>query len=208
MYLFSRRSIATLGREFDALAAAVSVAQHVTTVTGRPVNVFSAVFGAPQGSVMWSTRAASFSDLAAITETLMADTTYLDMLDAMDGLFMAPAEDQFSRFMTTPLEAATSKYYGVTRAAMATGRHADAVAFGVRTAEYMGSSLGFPSAFTTAMYGGFGDVSWIVGFDSASDVDAFEAWQLSDSGYQEILAEAGALFVENSGHNTLIERVG
>jgi len=41
-----------------------------------------------------------------VTEKLMADQSYLDMLESMQGLFMTPAEDQFSRVITDPVAAA------------------------------------------------------------------------------------------------------
>lgn len=207
MYIFSRSTIAALGRQFDAIPAAVGVAQLVTKLTGKEVNVFVARFGAPMGSVMWSARTESLAELQEVTDKLMADQGYLDVLESMNGLFMAPAEDRLGRVLTGPIEAATSKYYGVTRAAMANGRQADALAFGVRTAEYIGKALGTQAAFTKSAYGGFNDVTWIVGFDSEADVDAFDDWQMTDSGYHEILAEAGDLFVESSGHTTLIEKI-
>ncbi|HUV19248.1 MAG TPA: hypothetical protein VMW33_12275 [Ilumatobacteraceae bacterium] len=207
MYIFSRSTIAALGRQFDAIPAAVGVAQLVTKVTGHEVNVFAARFGAPQGSVMWSTRVESMTELQGITDKLMADSGYLEMLESMNGLFMAPAEDRLSRVLTAPIDGATSKYYGVTRAAMANGKQADAVAFGIKTAEYIGKSLGTMTAFTKAAYGGFNDVSWLIAFDTEADVDAFEDWQMTDSGYHDIVAEAGDLFVENTGHITLIERI-
>jgi hypothetical protein len=207
MYIFSRSTIAALGRQFDAIPAAVEVAQMVTKVTGHEVNVFTARFGAPQGSVMWSARTESMTELQGVTDKLMADSGYLEMLESMNGLFMAPAEDRLSRVLTAPIEGATSKYYGITAAAMANGKQADAIAFGVKTAEYIGKSLGTMSSFTKSAYGGFNDVSWIVAFDSEADVDAFDDWQMTDSGYHDIVAEAGDLFVENTGHTTLIERI-
>lgn len=82
----------------------------------------------------------------------------------MNGLFMAPAEDRLGRVLTEPIEAATSKFYGITRAAMVNGKQAD-------------------------------------------DIDAFDDWQMSDSGYYEIVAEAADLFVENSAHTSPIEKM-
>ncbi len=207
MYIFSRSTIAALGRQFDAFPAAVGIAELVTRVTGHELNVFAGRFGAPQGSVMWSARVESMTELQGITDKLMADSGYLEMVESMNGLFMAPAEDRLGRVLTGPIEGATSKYYGVTRAAMINGRQAEAVAFGVKTAEYIGKAVGTPSAFTKSVYGGFNDVTWIIGFDSEADVDAFDDWQVTDSGYHEIMAEAGSLFVENSGHTSLIEKI-
>jgi len=207
MYIFSRSTIAALGRQFDALPAAVGVAEMVTKLTGKEVNVFTGRFGAPQGSVMWSARTESLAEMQEVTDKLMADQGYLDMLQSMNGLFMAPAEDRLARVLTGPIEAATSKYYGITRAAMLNGKQAEAVEFGIKTAEYIGKSLGTQSAFTKASYGGFNDVTWLIAFDSEADVDAFDDWQMSDSGYHDIVANAGDLFVENSGHTSLIEKI-
>ena len=206
MYLFSRSTIATLGREFDAIPAAIEVGAMVTKITGREVNVFTAHFGAPGGSVMWSARADSLADLEEVTAKLMADPGYLEKLESMNGLFMTPAEDRFARFITPPMEA-TSKYYGVTSAAMANGKFADAMAFGIEAAEYIGKSLKAPSAFVKAAYGGFGDVTWITGFDTMAEVDAFDDWQMTDAGYHDILERSGGLFVENSGHTSLLEKL-
>ena len=207
MYIFSRSTIASLGRQFDAIPAAVGIAEIVTKVTGHELNVFVARFGAPQGSVMWSTRTESLVELQGITDKLMADSGYLEMIESMDGLFMAPAEDRLGRVLTAPIDGAPSKYYGVTRAAMANGKQAEALAFGVKTAEYIGKAIGTQSAFTKSAYGGFNDVTWITGFDTEADVDAFDDWQMTDSGYHDIVAEAGDLFVENSGHTSLIEKI-
>jgi len=207
MYIFSRSTIASLGRQFDAIPAAVGIAEMVTKVTGHELNVFVARFGAPQGSVMWSTRIESLVELQGITDKLMADSGYLEMIGSLDGLFMAPAEDRLGRVLTAPIDGAPSKYYGVTRAAMANGKQAAALAFGVKTAEYIGKAIGTQSAFTKAAYGGFNDVTWITGFDTEADVDAFDDWQMTDSGYHDIVAEAGDLFVENSGHTSLIEKI-
>jgi hypothetical protein len=207
MYIFSRSTIAALGRQFDAVPAAVGVAELVTKLTGHEVNVFAARFGAPQGSVMWTARTESLVELQAMTDKLMADPGYLEMLESMNGLFMAPAEDRLGRVLAGPIDAATSRYYGVTQAAMINGRQADALAFGVKTAEYIGSALDTPSMFVKSSYGGFNDVTWIIGFDSEAEVDAFDDWQMGDSGYHDIVKEAGELFVENSGHTSLIEKI-
>ena len=206
MYLFSRTTISALGRQFDAVPAALEVAELAASITGRDVNVFAARFGAPMGTIMWSARSESLAELQESTEKMMADPGYLAKLESMNGLFMAPAEDRFSRIIVGPGEA-TSKYYGITRAAMANGKFADAMAFGVEAAEYIGTSMKCPAAFVKAAYGGFGDVTWITGFDSMDQVDAFDDWQMSDAGYHAILERSADLFVENSGHTSLIEKL-
>lgn len=45
MYIFRRSTIAALGRQFDAMPAAVGVADMVAKLTGKELNVFTARFG-------------------------------------------------------------------------------------------------------------------------------------------------------------------
>ena len=85
MYIFSRSTIAALGRQFDAIPAAVGVAELVTKLTGKDVNVFTGRFGAPQGSVMWTARTESMVELQEMTDKLMADAGYLEMLERAAG---------------------------------------------------------------------------------------------------------------------------
>lgn len=210
MYLFSRSTVAALGREFDAITPAVEIAELVTGVTGKPVSVFTARFGAPAGAVMWTTLTDSFAELHADFEKLGADPGYMAKVESMNGLFMTPAEDYLGRLMNAPADAAQapqSRFYGITRASMLNGKYAEALEFGVRAADYIGTSLGTVSVFSKSQYNGFGDVSWIVGFDATSGVDEFADWQMGDAGYHEIIAEAGSLFVEGSGETLLIERL-
>jgi len=210
MYLFSRSTVAALGRTFDAIPAALEVAELVTGVTGKPVGVFTSRFGAPGGSIMWTTLGDSFDELNGDFEKLLADSGYLAKVDSMNGLFMTPAEDYFGRLMNVPADAPAappSKFYGITQASMVNGKYAEALEFGIRSADYMGAALGAVSVFAQSQYGGFGDVSWIVGFDSAAGIDEFADWQMGDTGYHEIIAEAGPLFAEGSGRTMLIERL-
>ncbi|MBG7606301.1 MAG: hypothetical protein IZT58_17015 [Actinobacteria bacterium] len=207
MYLFSRSTIAALGKQFEALPAAVSIAARVSGILGQDVNVFTGRFGAPIGTVTWSMRVDSFDQVQANQDKLMADAGYLEAVEGMNGLFMAPAEDAMARFITAPLEAATSRFYGVTRASMADGQFGNAMEFGVKIADYMTKTTGNQSAFVKAGYGGFADVAWLIGFDSTADVDAFDDFQLSDAGYHKMVDDAAGLFAPNSGHTTLVEKI-
>jgi len=207
MYLFSRSTIAALGKQLEALPAAVSMAERVSGIIGQDVNVFAGRFGAPLGTVTWSMRVDSFAQVQANNEKLMADAGYIEAVEGMNGLFMAPAEDAMVRFVTTPLAAATSRIYGVTRAAMAEGQFGPAMEFGVKISEYVTKATGSQGAFLKAGYGGFADVAWILGFDSASDVDAYNDFQMSDAGYLELVNGAADLFAPNSGHTSLVEKI-
>ncbi|MGB0114429.1 MAG: hypothetical protein WBP59_14505 [Ilumatobacteraceae bacterium] len=209
MYLFTRSTVAAVDRQPEAITAALEVGAIAADATGWSVNVFATVSGAPTGTITWATTIASFAELEAGNEQLLADDAYVAKVDSMRGLFAVPAEDGLMRFLSSPINAATStsRYYGVTRASMSPGHFAEAAAFGVRCADYIAASNLLPCTFVKSGYGGFGDVGWIVGFEGADGVDAFDEWQMSDSTYLEMLNEAAPLFVDNTGHTSLIRRL-
>lgn len=208
MYLFSRTTLATLGKQFEAVPKAVEIAATASSIMGLDVNTFVARFGAPQGTVMWSVMAESHAQMQEATDKLMADSGYIDAVEGMTGLFMTPAEDRFSRFVSdVPADAAGKRYYGVTRAQMADGKYAEAIAFGLEIRQYVSDSSGLPAAFLKAAYGGFSDVTWILGADSMDEIDAYQDWQMSDQGYLDRLNQAAGLFLPGTGENSLIEKV-
>ncbi|RLE26178.1 MAG: hypothetical protein DRJ50_01465 [Actinobacteria bacterium] len=207
MYVFSRSTIAALGKQFDALPAAVSMAERVSGIIGIDVSVFTTRFGGPLGTVTWTMLVDSMEQVQANTDKLMADAGYVEALDGMNGLFMAPAEDTLGRFVTPPIDAVTSRFYGITRASMADGQFGPAVEFGVKMADYLAKAQNTQASFVKAGYGGFADVAWIIAFDSAADVDAFDNFQMSDPGYHALVDGAAGLFAPNSGHTSLVEKL-
>ena len=56
-------------------------------------------------------------------------------------------------------------------------------------------------------YGGFADVSWVLGMETGADMDRFADWQATDTGYQDRVASAADLFVEGSGETSLVEKI-
>jgi len=93
MYLFTRNRAADLDQAPDAMAFAVDIAQHVKKVTGVEVLTWSAVYGAPIGSISWSCRAESLAAIAKMTDQLNADADYLDKVQQSRSLFTGPLED-------------------------------------------------------------------------------------------------------------------
>lgn len=206
MYLFSRTSLAALGKQGEAIPAAIAIADKVGSISGHEIKVMSAHFGAPLGTIMWTTTLESHAQRQEMLDALTADQSYLEAVAAMAPLFMTSAEDRISRFLSPPVEP-TSKYYAATRAAMADGHFAEAVEFGLEISDYMTAQTGMPGAFLKPSFGGFGDVTWVRGFASMSDVDQFADWEMGDAGYQSRVKAAAGLFVPNSGTNSMIEQL-
>jgi len=207
MYLFSRSTIAALGKQPDAFAGAVAIAERVSGIIDLEVNVFTTRFGGPLGTLTWSMVVESMDHVQANNDKLMADAGYLEALEGMTDLIMAPAEDALARIITPPAEREISRFYGVTNASMADGQFGPAMEFGVKMADYLTNTQNTQTVFLKAGYGGFADVAWLLAFDSTEEIDAFDEFQMSDAGYHSMLEETAGLFASGSGHTVLLEKL-
>lgn len=207
MYIFSRTRQVRPEKMIDAIAPAVEIAEKVTQITGVPIHVWTSRFGAPLGTMMWSCRMDSQSELHEATEKLAVDATYLEMAMAMTEHYQGPAQDALVRVVSGRPSPEPSKFTVLTRATMANGHFAEAVAWGVGMQEFVCDALDAPGAFVTSAYDGFSDVGWILGLDSMADLDAAADWEATDADYQERVAGAGDLFIAGSGHRSLIEKL-
>ncbi|MAT05105.1 MAG: hypothetical protein CL424_08690 [Acidimicrobiaceae bacterium] len=81
MYLFTR-TVTLVGTLPKAVAYAVDIRGYVTEKLGRDVGLWSANFGAPHGTMVFSARVDGLADLADMNATLMSDQKYHDRLEA------------------------------------------------------------------------------------------------------------------------------
>jgi hypothetical protein len=207
MYLFTRTRTAQPDKIAEARQHAVELAEMVKSLTGDDVNVFAVRFGAPMGTIMWSLRVESQAHLQANNEKMLVDSGYLDAARKLTANFEGHAVDAMSRFISVTPADGPSRFYAVTRASMAAGHYPAAIEFGVKVQQYVAEKLGAPTAFMAATYGGFADVTWTIGADTMAGIDAIDEMQMSDTKYQALVNEAGDLFVESSGMNSLVERL-
>ena len=67
MYIFRRTSTVHQAHIQPAMEFAVAIAAKVTQITGRDISVYSTLFGAPVGTLHWTTRVDSMADLGDLT---------------------------------------------------------------------------------------------------------------------------------------------
>ncbi len=207
MYLFSRSSVAAVGKLAEALEPSVEIAEHVSSLVGSEVTVFMTRFGAPIGTISWSMRIEDFAHADANTEKLAADSAYLDKEHALAPMFMTPATDSFGRYLVDPGDGPRAPFYAVTTATMRAGQYPAGFDFGTRAAHYIGDNFAAKVAFLAATSDGFGDVAWTTALESADEVDRMNDWMITDAGYHDLLAQAAELFVDGSGHRRLVQKV-
>lgn len=207
MYLFSRARQAKADKFFEAVPGAVEIAAKVTQITDLEIYVWQTRFGAPVGTITWSCRLESQAQLMEATEKMMADATYVDMALALGEHYEGSAADQLVRVIAGTPSPQPPKFIQMTTATMANGKYAEAMAWGVEMQEFVANELGTTSMFGKPTYGGFADVGWLLGAESAAQLDEFSAWEMSNTEYHERIQAAGGLFVEGSGQQGLIEKI-
>jgi hypothetical protein len=209
MKLFSRR-VQMAGPPADTMSYATDMCAYVTGKIGREVALWSAQFGAPLGSMMYTMRVEGLADLRAATEGLLSDPEYHAKIAAGADYAAAPAEDQLGTPILGELgdqSPPVGAYAGVTTAQIANGKFADAIGWSVEVAQHVASTTGVPAMVLTGNYGPFGTVTWIAVTPDAAGVDAFTDALAGDEGYIKMLAATGDLFVPGSGQQALITRV-
>jgi hypothetical protein len=206
MYIFSRTGSLDRNHLADGMASSVQIAAKVAQVTGREVRVFNVRYGQPYGTVMFSVRAESFAENAEMWEKLATDQGYLDMASSISSKFSTLPTDRALSILVASPDVAGRHLYATTTATAANGKMAEAVAFGAR-AQGVVAAAGFPSWFGASAFGAFGEMMWATGLDTAADVDRFQTFMSTDPGMQQIVAEAGDLFIPGSGQNGLLERI-
>ena len=208
MYIFSRATMLDRHQQMAAAGAAVEVAGMVSSITGLSVNVYLTRYGQPMNSLRWSCRLESQAEMQAATEKLLADGSYVEWVGKHSHMFeVAPTDMLANVISSSGMEAGPSAFYTVLTATAANGRLADAVAFGVKAQQFVAEAPKLSTAFTTNVYGAFGTVTWLTGANSMEGIDSIDEMQMSNSGYHELVKEAGDMFVTGSGMTALIQKI-
>jgi hypothetical protein len=208
MQLFSRTVMMT-GPFAEVNAWTSDIRQYVSEKSSREVALWSVMFGAPLGTMVYSARVDGVADLHAIEATLLSDPDYHAKLETGRVFSGGPPVDQIS----TPIygELGDPPPVGsmavVTTATIANGAYGEAIAWGVEMAQYVEGVTGLRSTFLVDDYGPFGQVRWIGVAPDAASADAAGQKLNADPGYLDKLVPAGKLFVQGSGHRGLATRV-
>jgi hypothetical protein len=208
MQLFTR-TVALAGPINETMAFSADMRQFVSDQTGREIGLWSVMFGAPLGTMVYTAHVDGIADLQGIGATLLAHPDYHAKLASAQQLSSGPPIDQLS----TPIHGElgdpppVGSVAVVTTAAIANGAYADAIGWGVEMAQYVEGVTGFPVAFLIDDYGPFGQVRWISVAPDAASTDAAAQKLNADPGYLEKLRAAGQLFAEGSGQRGLASRV-
>jgi hypothetical protein len=208
MQLFSR--VVSLNGPFAEVSAwAAEMREYVSDKAGREIGLWSVMFGAPLGTMVYSARVEGLADLQAIGATLVSDPEYHAKLASGREFSGGPPVDQISTSLYGELgdPPPVGSVAVVTTATIANGMYAEAIAWSVEIAQYVEGVTGFRSTFLVDDFGPFGQVRWIGVAPDAASADTAGQKLNADPGYLDKLSAAGKLFAQGSGQRGLASRV-
>jgi hypothetical protein len=209
MHLFSR-NIQFNGPASEVSAHAAMLGDYVTKKSGLDVALWSAVFGAPVGTCVYSARVDGLAGVQAMSMSLAGDAEWEAMVGRGAGWVNGPVVDSFASPIHGSLDGPpppVGAVAQVTSAVVGNGAYAEAMAWGVALAQHVEKVTGSPVMFLTEMAGTFGGVRWIGVSKDAAAADAAGAAMAGDAKYLEMLADAGRLFIPGTGHQATLIRM-
>lgn len=210
MYLFTRQTV--LGGDLAAGSEwAVRIGAHVSDVTGTPISTWATWFGAPLGTVTWSTWVESLDGLSVLA-AVEADARYMEMVREGQAYTAAPHVMSLRSPLTAmaaeraeiPLGAVAT----ITTAVAAAGQLGAAAAWGSEISAHVTSLTGQPVTLFADAFGTFGQMTWIGVANDAKEADAANDKVNSDPGYLSRLDATGGMFVEGQSARMMSVRIG
>ena len=208
MDLFSR-TITLTGPVPEVMAYATGMRQLVSDKTGADIALWSALFGAPFGTVTYATRVDGLSGLAAMSSSFVDDAEYHAKAAQGRDLLVGPPEDQLLQLIHGELGEASPPVGSVATVTVATaaGSFGAAAAWGVEVAQLVESVTGSPVIFGSGIGGTIGQFAWIgVNADFAA-ADEAGAAMAQNADYMAKLEEANGIFVPGGANRTVSVRV-
>src|SRR3954454_5381271 len=167
-YLFSRRGRLAPGNVLDAMTWAAKVTEKVNAISEVPVTLWTTEFSPQVGTLSWTTVVEDLSQMRTLDTKLMADSGYLSLVEEGAGYTTdAGLDDGIVDLVHADPDAVTGEYASVVQATIAPGSFVRGIEVGVEIAERAKAVTGQATAFGTSQTGVYGEVGWIVLYDSA-----------------------------------------
>lgn len=209
--LIFNRSVTLKGNPRDTLAWAGQMTAFVNDNTELSVSLWQTSFGAPIGTVSWSTMAESRAVLDAAFSELAGSSDYFDLIDAAQDFVGEPGTDTLREVVHSAgpeySRAPIGSIVSLITAKVANGQYDKAALWSVEMTDLVSGITGAPSLLCRDLHGAFGQITWISQFPSMGAVDAADEAVNKEPAYLERLGRAGELFVEGSGQQGLARRI-
>lgn len=209
-YLFTRRARLAPGNYMDAVAWSTKITEKVNEISEVPVSLWSTVFSPKLGSLSWTTVVDDLSQLETLDAKLLADGGYVALVEegarftSDDGI-----DDAVVQLVhADPDAGASAQYANVVQAVITPGSFVRAVEVGVQIAQEAKKITGRPTSFGASLTGTYGEVGWIVLYDSVDQLQASAEALNSNVEFARLLdKEASKAYLAGASSQTAWRRV-
>lgn len=182
----------------------------LSEASGIPFTAWLAFAGRPYGTYVLSAQHANHAAMIGSMMQTAASAAWGELASVADGVLDAPAPSYLAEVIAVTGEAVEPKQFTVVTAATMSGTDlARSMAWSVEVAEHVSKITGQSGVVATAVAGSMFRVVWISGVDAPEELDSVHGAVTADSGYIEMLAEAGSsgLFVPGSTDRVMLARM-
>ena len=194
MMLFQRQMRVTGGAAAAAWAAEVTAGVNKHSVS--PISLWMGRFGAPVGTIAWSTPVEALGQLDDLNAAMAADSD-LAALVARGADHVAEADpDRLMAIVHGEITdvAALGSYVGAVRAQAAPGKWAAAGAWAAHIAGVYSEVTGLNVVVTSTVAGPMGEITWLVRHENASSIETAIGATMASEKYLSEVDGAGELF--------------
>jgi hypothetical protein len=210
MYLFTRSARLGSGNPVEQAAWAVSITEKVNQIGDLEVQLWSRMFSPGLGTYAWTASVEELTALENVDAKLMADSTYLDLIEQANKWATAePVDDSLLQLVHADPDAANGQpQYAMSIAAViAAGNTVQAMEAGVSIALSAKNITGRPTSFAAAQTGQFGGVAWISLYDSLEQLQKAGDDIAADAAFASQVDRMAPLFEPNSTMQLVYRRI-
>jgi hypothetical protein len=194
MYIFARRRRVNPAQGRAAVAMAAEAATRASEMTGLAISLWTPIFSADIGTMVWTTGAEHLADLEAADATLTASDEWSDWVEQNDSLFTGPLDDSVLQIVHGTRSDPPAAYVQVGQGVCANGAFSEAMAFGVEIADVASRLSGLPTMFGAGLTGPYGAVAWITEASDLAAVEAGNAALATQDEWSKLVDRAGHAF--------------
>jgi hypothetical protein len=208
-YLFSRRGRLAPGNLLDSMAWASKITEKVNAISEFPVSLWTTVFSPQLGTLSWTAVVQDLSQLRSLDAKLLADSGYLSLVEegaryTSDG----GLDDGLVNLIHADPDAVTGEYATVVAATIAPGNLVRGIEVGVEIAQRAKAITGRATSFGSSQTGVYGEVGWIVLYDSVEQLQAAgEALSSSVEFAQYLDEHASSVYLPGASTQTVFRKV-
>jgi hypothetical protein len=209
MHLFSRTVVLDAVTP-ETIGIAADLRAYASEAIGGEIGLWAAGFGAPYGTMFFTTPTDGLAGAAAMNAKLADDHTYHAKADALRAHASGPAESQLMAPLYGEIRADGSPPLGAIATmttAVGDAPFDQVVAFGVELSQIAEAAMGLPVVFGSGIAGTFGEFGWLTVAPDAAAADAANEALTSHPDYIAKLNAGTGLFVAGHAHRVVSTRV-